>query len=410
MIHTTANAEWTTLPLSGLFPAMLERLLHLAPGNSESLADAARQELSPLQILDGFGQLGEPSTLTPVATRAEISPQHPPGWYGRTSDRQAVNLASSALQPHTIAAPLGVTAHAYGEAASVTALNLAPYCLLVSLILLLVDGLLSLSLRGFLKVAGVILLAAALTHTEPVRADDIVMPEAALATRLAYVLTGNAEVDALTASGMRALSEVVSDRSAADLAPPVAIDLSHSPGGPDPLAFFPLIVWPAVAGQVLPDERTQARFAFYRSHGGMLVIDGRGRDNAAALRTLLTRLDIPALAPMTDDNVLTRSFYLLHGLPGRVEGGQIWLAAGAGKGAGGADEEGVSPLIIGANDWIGAWALDASERPRLPMENGGEQGREMAFRAGVNMVMVALTGSYKADQVHFKAILERLGR
>jgi hypothetical protein len=40
---------------------------------------------------------------------------------------------------------------------------------------------------------------------------------------------------------------------------------------------------------------------------------------------------------------------------------------------------------------------------------GGEPQREMAFRVGVNIVMYALTGNYKADQVHAPALLERLG-
>jgi hypothetical protein len=41
---------------------------------------------------------------------------------------------------------------------------------------------------------------------------------------------------------------------------------------------------------------------------------------------------------------------------------------------------------------------------------GGEQQRETAYRFGVNLVMYALTGNYKADQVHVPAILERLGQ
>ncbi len=35
---------------------------------------------------------------------------------------------------------------------------------------------------------------------------------------------------------------------------------------------------------------------------------------------------------------------------------------------------------------------------------------EFAFRAGLNIVMYVLTGSYKADQVHVPALLERLGQ
>ena len=35
---------------------------------------------------------------------------------------------------------------------------------------------------------------------------------------------------------------------------------------------------------------------------------------------------------------------------------------------------------------------------------------EMARRFGVNLVMYALTGNYKTDQVHIPALLERLGQ
>ncbi len=41
---------------------------------------------------------------------------------------------------------------------------------------------------------------------------------------------------------------------------------------------------------------------------------------------------------------------------------------------------------------------------------GGENQREYALRAGINIVMHALTGNYKADQVHVPALLERLGQ
>ena len=41
---------------------------------------------------------------------------------------------------------------------------------------------------------------------------------------------------------------------------------------------------------------------------------------------------------------------------------------------------------------------------------GGARQRTLAYRFGVNLVMYALTGNYKGDQVHVPAILERLGR
>ena len=59
---------------------------------------------------------------------------------------------------------------------------------------------------------------------------------------------------------------------------------------------------------------------------------------------------------------------------------------------------------------VAAWALDDRNRPLYPVVPGGEAQREMSFRTGVNIVMYALTGNYKADQVHVPALLERLGQ
>ena len=56
-----------------------------------------------------------------------------------------------------------------------------------------------------------------------------------------------------------------------------------------------------------------------------------------------------------------------------------------------------------------AWAMDDNERPLFAAVPGGEDQREMSYRVGINIVMYALTGNYKSDQVHVPAILERLG-
>ncbi|MGB0855257.1 MAG: DUF4159 domain-containing protein, partial [Pikeienuella sp.] len=66
--------------------------------------------------------------------------------------------------------------------------------------------------------------------------------------------------------------------------------------------------------------------------------------------------------------------------------------------------------IVGAADWAASWAIDENGDLLVPVgrANGARQ-REMSFRSGVNMVMYALTGNYKSDQVHVPALLERLG-
>ena len=68
-------------------------------------------------------------------------------------------------------------------------------------------------------------------------------------------------------------------------------------------------------------------------------------------------------------------------------------------------------VIVGSNDWAGAWAVDA-QRPPLYRLRPGRRARSARWpiRFGVNLVMYALTGNYKADQVHVPAILERLGQ
>ena len=67
----------------------------------------------------------------------------------------------------------------------------------------------------------------------------------------------------------------------------------------------------------------------------------------------------------------------------------------------------MSGLFIGDADWISAWAVDQNGRDLYSVDGGPNQ-REMARRFGVNLVMYILTGSYKDDQVHLPALLERL--
>src|SRR4029078_953194 len=117
------------------------------------------------------------------------------------------------------------------------------------------------------------------------------------------------------------------------------------------------------------------------------------------------------------EHVLTKTFYLLRDFSGRYTTGQTWVEtlprddddeAAASRPAQGGD--GVSPIIITSTDLAGAWALRPDGQPMLPLTPGDQRQREFAFRAGVNIVMDALTGNYKAGQVHIPALLERLGQ
>jgi hypothetical protein len=54
--------------------------------------------------------------------------------------------------------------------------------------------------------------------------------------------------------------------------------------------------------------------------------------------------------------------------------------------------------------------VDSSGTPLVACVPGGNRQREMAIRFGINVVMYALTGNYKTDQVHVPALLRRLGK
>jgi len=240
---------------------------------------------------------------------------------------------------------------------------------------------------------------------------------------LAYVITGNPDIDATSRDGLRGLSQVLSQRTAIEPASPIGVDLEK-----DELAFFPLIYWPISGDQALPSKQAVSRINAYLQSGGMILFDTRDADISAfggttaagqRLRQIANSLDIPPLEPVPADHVLTRSFYLLQSFPGRFANGDVWVEAAppdAVKLEGMPFRnlnDGVSPVVIGGNDWAAAWAVGMNGEYLYPVGRGGyagERQREMAFRFGVNLVMYVLTGNYKSDQVHVPALLQRLGQ
>ena len=414
LVHTTASPDWSNLPMSGLFVNMLRRLVALSGGVTGAGANGT---LEPLEVLDGYGRLvPPPATAFPLsgdATADAIGPRHPPGFYGTDDARRALNLTASltAIEPLG-ALPGGVARAAYGSRGEVP---LKPGLLAVALALATVDLLIALALRGLLgrwtarrragAAAAAILLAVASLPLKPARADDMQATKVTAETYLAYVRTGDGVVDDTSRSGLEGLVEVLNRRTAVEASGAVGVDLEA-----DELAFFPLLYWPVTPGQRALSDQARTRINEYMRNGGTILFDTRDQSAGAlggtrSLQTLVEGLDVPALAPVPPDHVLTKSFYLLNDFPGRYNGGDLWIEAREGRA-----NDGVSPVIIGGNDWAAAWAVNRNGQPLYAVVPGGERQREMAYRFGVNLVMYALTGNYKADQVHVPAILERLGQ
>jgi hypothetical protein len=416
LVHTTANADWSNLAMSGLFVEMLRRIVGLSQGVSAT----GEGELSPLETLDGFGRLQRPPPSARAISAKEVatasaSPIHPPGFYGKADARRALNLSAAAggLQPieHL---PAGSRRELMGKNREI---DLRPPLLTAALVLALADLVIAFALHGLLRrrpvrQAAALLLLAACAVPVAAHADDAFVVRATEKFRLAYVRTGDAAVDAASRAGLTGLSDALDRRTAVEPGAPLAVDIEA-----DELVFFPLLYWPVTSGEPPPSPRAIGKLNRYLDTGGTILFDTRDGTGAAAgmldgaapaagaLQELTAGLKMPPLVPIPPDHVLTKSFYLLHEFPGRWNLGRLWVEPAEDH-----VNDGVSSIIIGANDWAAAWAVDDEGRPLFAAVPGGEAQRERALRFGINLVMYVLTGNYKSDQVHVPAILERLGQ
>ena len=427
LFHTTANTDWSNLPISGLFVEMLRRVMAVSQGVA---GGGGGQALPPLEIMDGFGSLGTPpATVLALETggeagadaASELGPRHPPGYYGNDSLRRAHNLSSFVPELAPLGRlPGGVTAGLYHESPEQ---DLKPWLIAAALILALADLLISLLLRGLLRSSGpaavtpalaIGLIVAGLVYTPPAEAqeaNDARALEATLMTRLAYVVTGDDRIDETSRAGLLGLTRVLERRTSVEAGPPLGIRL-----GRDDMAFFPLVYWPITPTQPSLSAEAVYQVNDFLTHGGTILFDlreasggavlfGGGSRGTQDLQRLTQGITIPPLEPVPTDHVLRKSFYLMEDFPGRFVGGTLWLEA-----PGETVNDGVASILIGSNDWVGAWAVNELGRPLNAVVPGGPRQREMAYRFGINLVMYALTGNYKADQVHIPFILERLGQ
>lgn len=443
LFHVTANAEWSSLPLSGLFPHMLGRLAVTAGTRAPAPEVLAGRPWRPVMELDGSGRPrlvedgmrgGVDGAALGLALRQGPGPGLPPGLYRDDEMTIALNALTEGADLRPARWPAGQVVET-GRAA-LPARNLMGLLLATALVLALGDLFATLALVGGLRLprgAGgalsALLLALALTPdgrpalAQEGSADDSLALRATEGVVLAHVLTGDPELDRLAETGLASLSARLAERTSVEPLPPLGVDPER-----DELAFFPFLYWPVTPDQPQPSPQAYARLNAFLRTGGMILFDTRDGDIAgdgvgaptaegAALQRLAAGLDIPPLAPMAQDHILTRSFYLIGGAPGRHENPTLWVEApppGAESSAATALQsttDGVTPVVIGGNDWASAWATDDWGVGLYPVGRGagGERQREMAVRFGINLVMHVLTGNYKSDQVHVPALLERLG-
>lgn len=428
LFHVTADAEWSSLPLSGLFVEMLDRLAVASAAKSRQEAQMQGTVWEPVQILDGFGTLTDAGTLAGVdgveLVSGHIGPDLRPGLYESGKQKLARNVLAedAVLTPAVWPADVPIR----GQDIT-TETPLAGLLLSLALALLTIDVIASLALSGRLGLAraAAVMLGALLVVPDAQAQTPDDTDFALNATQelvLAHVLTGDAQVDDIALAGLRGLVQTLHYRTSVEPADPIGVDLER-----DELAFFPLLYWPITTDQPQPSAEAYAKLNAYLRSGGMILFDTRDADiagfgasspNGRKLQQLAAPLNIPSLEPVPRDHVLTRAFYLLQDFPGRYSGTEVWVEAAPPN----AEQiegmpfrnlnDNVTPVVIGGNDWAGAWAVDRNGQSLLPVGRGyaGERQRELAHRFGVNLVMHVLTGNYKSDQVHVPALLDRLGQ
>lgn len=442
LFHVTPQATWSNLPISGTFVEMLRSIVQLsrnqgAVGAGETGVTAS---LPPYRLIAADGGLVPPGPdarpLEPGNGPPTVTVDNPPGLYGTEEGVFAHNLlpADTVLTPLAqpqISVPVMTERYAFDESRDMKGPLMAG-----ALLFLIIDSLIVLWLAGVFQRrrraasaigTAMIALVAASTllaflppaFAQDAKAGDAEAIEAVSVTRLAYVLTGDPGIDSISRAGLTGLTQFLAEKTALEPGAPAGVNIEQ-----DELSFYPLIYWPIDPNVSVPSGAATARIDEYMKQGGTILFDTKDQfattlDTSASpatmrLRDILDSLNVPPLEPVPEDHVLTKAFFILPEFPGRYNGSPLWVEASL-------DAEntenrpvrtgdGVTPIMITANDFAGAWAIDDSGAPLLPTVPNDPMQRIYALRAGVNIMMYVLTGNYKSDQVHVPALLERLGQ
>ena len=126
--------------------------------------------------------------------------------------------------------------------------------------------------------------------------------------------------------------------------------------------------------------------------GGMLVVEGASAESLTAFTVRTFGMQAGSWQNIPLDHELMRSFYLLNALP--VCNEQRWR---------GFTFAGRLAIVVMPHRLLPYMRDKHIDVPCLQ-----QTGQEMATRIFINLLMVALAGDYKKDQVHLPEILKRL--
>ena len=225
-------------------------------------------------MLDGFGNfVAPPPTARPVPTdfAGSATADHPPGFYGPPEELVAVNtlapadrLEAARFRSARQCAPRDLSherAAGFARAGFARRTGAVParyawsFC---SWAAASRDSSAALA-RAAAAIVAVAGTAGAHVCTSP-RAGlaDSEVPPRRWRRRLAYVVTGDANVDAISKAGLAGLTLFLAQRTALEAGDPIGLDIAR-----DELAFYPLIYWPIVPGAPRPSDEALKRIDSY---------------------------------------------------------------------------------------------------------------------------------------------------
>ncbi|WP_455480427.1 DUF4159 domain-containing protein [Bartonella sp. B12(2025)] len=441
LIHIAPDPTWSNLPLSGFFAQMLQKLITLSSYENTNPTHIEKRKTikKPWRTITADGQLQTPSSyVVPLVLDTQDPPlpsyRTPPGFYGVKNNFYALNLLNhsshlmkqSSLLPSLSKSPLSYDTkekHLIGPLLGLAILLFS----FDNFLVLWMGSAFFLNRRRnmFLFLSLTIGLTILFSYVSTVHAQGTedhneTIVQAAGSTHLAYVVTHNHEIDTTSKSGLEALSQFIAERTMLSPGSVIALDLDK-----DELAFYTLIYWPIDANSPVPTQKSLEKINAFMKHGGTILFDTRDQINTnlnlkgaatpatQRLRTILKGLNIPAIEPASTDHVVARSFYIMPDFPGLYRGSPLWVESSSTNKKNKsflATDDNVSSLLITANNFAGAWALDEKGMWKYPLIPNDPMQRLWAFRTGLNIVIYVLTGNYKADQVHVPALLERFKR
>lgn len=422
-IHTSAAPYWSDIAYSGLQPSLLGRIISRA--NSPILPSQIRPTNLPLYAkiqIDGFGNVKKEQSSGNTINQEKIII---PGIYENSEARtiKQVYDGHSKFRENKFLA-LNFQPVENNKQATI---NLAPWLLILAFLMFLIDGFVSLNgnfgqlkmkfsailpkiisviqypakikkpknsvaILAFIGLISLLLLPFSASLSNAQIAPKPNANSVNYGVRLSYLRTGDAANDAISARGLEGLKIALNARTSVQASSIVALDASK-----DELALYPIIYWRINDRPIPQTPEAQQKLNQYMRNGGLLFIDTRGaglnqsqarQNTQIALRGLV----VPPLEPIDANHVLAKSFYLLNGFPGRYSNAKLWAQNRASLSA--SANDGVSPIIIGDGDYAFAWGEISNNH-------------NSALNVGINVYMYALTGQYKADQVHIPAILKR---